>query len=250
MSRWLAAALVVAPGIAWADDVPAPAPPTDGASAPAPAPTDNTSAPPPAATDGTSAPAPAPSVSAITSALAAKDGTNAPAGMGDQEIGATLGVAAGGRTTPGGLRIGGHYLYRLSDQDWFDGTVGFVFGGGDAECFRDRMDVVICDHGIADGYAAKVETTFRRFWPQLANDTFWPFTRAGIGASIVRFSDDDTTGITFSLHAGAGLRAAVADGIAVIGVADFELGIGQFSNGVGGEPQLGVNIMAGAEFKL
>jgi hypothetical protein len=168
----------------------------------------------------------------------------------DQSIGPSLGVAGGGRTTPGGLLVAGHFLQRLNDVDWFDGSVSFVFGGGDAECFRDRMNAVLCDHGLADGYAGKIDTTFRRFWPQLANDMFLPFTRAGLGAAIMRFADDEITGIGFSLHAGAGLRTAVGDGIALTAIADFELGLAQFSNDVGTEPQLGFNFSVGTEFKL
>src|SRR5688572_11595198 len=67
--------------------------------------------------------------------------------IGDQLIAAELGVAVGGRVTPGGLRVSGHYLYQLTEQDWFDGTASFTFGGGDAECFRNRDDEFLCDHG-------------------------------------------------------------------------------------------------------
>ena len=34
--------------------------------------------------------------------------------LGDQGIGAEVGLATGGRVTPGGLRVAGHYLYQLS----------------------------------------------------------------------------------------------------------------------------------------
>ena len=40
----------------------------------------------------------------------------------DQSIAAAIGIASGGRVTPGGLRVTGHYLYQLSSSDWFDGT--------------------------------------------------------------------------------------------------------------------------------
>src|SRR5689334_16702460 len=53
----------------------------------------------------------------------------APSDISDQNIGAELGLAAGGRVTPGGLRIAGHYLYQLNDVDWFDGSIGFTYGG-------------------------------------------------------------------------------------------------------------------------
>lgn len=173
-----------------------------------------------------------------------------PADVGDQGIGGAIGVAAGGRSTAGGLRLAGHYFYQLSDVDWFDGSASFVFGSGGAECFRDRMDVVICDHGLADGYEVEISANVRRYLPALANETFLPFLRAGLGVALVRFSDDEITGIAFPLHLGAGLRVGVADGIAVTGQADLEIGLARFSDGLGGEPQLGLNIMAGAEFRL
>jgi hypothetical protein len=175
---------------------------------------------------------------------------HAPPDIGDQAIAPMIGVAGGGRTTPGGLVIAGHYYYQLSDQDWWDGSAAFVFGGGDAECFRDRMDVVICDHGLADGYAGKLHFAVRRFLPALSSDSFWPFVRAGLGVGIERFSDDDTTGIAFFVVGGGGLRASITETIALIAEADIELGLAQFSGGVGGEPQLGISISAGAEFKL
>ncbi|HEY5949184.1 MAG TPA: hypothetical protein VIV40_27010 [Kofleriaceae bacterium] len=183
-------------------------------------------------------------------AAPAQTSGDAPADMGDQAISAMIGIAGGGRSTPGGLLVAGHFYYQLSDEDWFDGSASFVFGSGGADCFRDRMDSVICDHGLADGYAGKLTVAARRFLPTIASGTFWPFVRAGVGTSIVRFPDDEITGITFFLTAGVGLRASITDAIALTAGADLELGLGQFSNGLGGEPQLGVNISAGAEFKL
>lgn len=172
----------------------------------------------------------------------------APPDMSEQAIGASLGAAIGGRTTAGGVRVVGDYLYQLSDQDWFDGTASFVFGTGGAECFRDRMDSVICDHSLADGYAVELTANVRRFFA--GNDRFWPFARAGIGVAIVRFSDDDITGIAFPLHLGGGMRVSITDAVALVGQAEFVLGIARFSGGPGGEPQVGMNVTAGVEFRL
>lgn len=184
------------------------------------------------------------------STTAAAESRSAPADMSDQGIAAMLGVAIGGRSTPGGLNVAGHYYYQLNDQDWFDGTASFIIGSGSPDCFRDRMNAVICDHGPADGFAAELGAGVRHFLPSLANETFWPFARGGLGAALVRFSGDDITGVAFSLHAGAGLRASVTDAIAITGEADLQLGLGAFSDHLGGEPQLGVSVSAGAEFKL
>jgi len=168
--------------------------------------------------------------------------------IGDQAIGADLGVAGGGRVTPGGLRVAGHYLYQLSHQDWFDGTASFTYGGGDARCFRDRMDTFLCDHGFTDGGSVEISANVRRvFAPR---GSFHPFARAGVGVALVRFSGDDVSGLALPLHAGGGIRARVAPGFAVVAQADVQLGFGLFGHGLGVEPQLGMTLTAGAEFRL
>jgi hypothetical protein len=168
--------------------------------------------------------------------------------IGDQGIGGGIGLAGGGRSTAGGLRITGHYLYQLAEHDWFDGIASFTFGGGDAGCFRDRSDAVVCQHGLAAGGSLEVAAGVRRYFA--AQGQFRPFARAAVGISLVRFSADDLTGIAIPLHAGAGLRVRVSPAIAVIALADATLGLGLFGRGLGGEPQLGLAVTAGAEFRL
>jgi hypothetical protein len=168
--------------------------------------------------------------------------------LSDQGIGAELGAAVGGRVTAGGLRVAGHYLYRLSDQDYFDGTASFTYGGGSAACFRDRMNNFVCDHGLADGGAVEVAASVRRYFGP--RDQFWPFARAGIGLALVRFQDDSVTGLGIPVHLGGGVRAEVADGVAVVGEGALDLGFGVFNHSLGLEPQVGVAITAGAEFRL
>ncbi len=178
---------------------------------------------------------------------------SAPEDMGDQAIGATLGMAGGGRVTPGGLRVIGHYLYQLTDSDWFDGTAAFTFGSGEPACFRDRMDDYLCDHGLVDGFSAEVGANVRRFLGSVRANTpsaFWPYLRLGVGIAIIRFSDDDLTGFGIPLHAGGGMRINVADGIAVTAEATLDVGIGLFTQGLGVEPLIGGSVTAGAEFKL
>jgi opacity protein-like surface antigen len=244
MSRRLIALVVLAPSLARAQDpLPSEAPATD---APARASDTSSFAIEPEDPSDTSIFATEPENPSDPSAPA-RDPI-APADLGDQAITATLGAAIGGRTTPGGLRVAGHYLYQLSRQDWFDGTAAFTFGGGSAECFRDRLDNVLCDHGLADGYAVELSANVRRFVG--GNDKFWPFARAGMGIALVRFSEDDVTGVAIPLHVGVGLRVSVADAIAVVGLADLAFGIARFTGGVGLEPQLGINVSVGAEFRL
>jgi hypothetical protein len=170
------------------------------------------------------------------------------ADLGEQGIGAELGVATGGRVTAGGLHIAGHYLYQLSDQDWFDGVAAFTLGGGGAECFRNRENNFVCDHGMLQGGSVEVAANVRRYFT--GHGQFLPFARTGIGLSIVRFSDDSVTGLGVPLHLGGGVRAAVSDGIAIVGEGELAVGFGVFNHSLGLQPQVGVAITAGAEFRL
>jgi hypothetical protein len=171
-----------------------------------------------------------------------------PPDMSDQGIGAEIGAAIGGRVTPGGLRLAGHYLYQLSDQDYFDGAASFTYGGGSAGCFRDRMNNFVCDHGLASGGAVEVSASVRRFFG--GRDQFWPFARAGVGLAIVRYQDDSVTGLGIPVHVGGGVRAEVSDGIAIVGEGALDIGFGVFNHSLGIEPQVGLAITAGAEFRL
>ena len=168
--------------------------------------------------------------------------------IGDQAIGGALGVASGGGVTPGGLRITGHYLYQLSSEDWFDGIASFTFGGGGAECFRDRDGTLICDHGLTSGGAIEIAAGVRRMFE--SREGFIPFARAAIGLAFVRFGDDELSGVAIPLHLGGGLRASVADGIGIVAQAEAMIGIARFGRGLGVEGQLGLAVTAGAEFRL
>lgn len=168
--------------------------------------------------------------------------------LGDQGIGAEIGIAAGGRVTPGGLRVGGHYLYQLSDRDWFDGTASFTFGSQAAGCYEDQMATLVCEHGFTSGRGVEVAATVRRMFA--AQGAFRPFARAGIGVSLVRFSTDEVSGIALPVHLGGGVRARVAPAVAVVAQADLQVGLGRFGDALGVEPQVGVAFTAGAEFRL
>jgi hypothetical protein len=168
--------------------------------------------------------------------------------LGDQGISAQLGLVTGGRVTPGGLRVAGHYLYQLSDDDWFDGAAGFTFGSGRAACFRDRQDALVCKHGLADGTGVEISARIRR---QLApHGPFQPFALVGLGLGLARFAGDDLSGFVVVAHAGGGVRVAVAPSVAVLIEDQLELGVGGFGRGLGLQPQIGFAITAGAEFRL
>ncbi|MGE0549500.1 MAG: hypothetical protein AB7O24_23850 [Kofleriaceae bacterium] len=168
--------------------------------------------------------------------------------VGDQGVGAEVGIATGGRVTPGGLRVAGHYLYQLTETDWFDGRASFTFGGGDAACFVDEMDAMSCDHGLADGSGVEISASVRRMFG--THGAFRPFVRAGVGIGIVRFSDDEVTGLAIPLRGGGGVRVRVTPDVAVVAEAEVGLGIGAFNRGLGAEPLLGGSVTAGAEFRL
>jgi hypothetical protein len=168
--------------------------------------------------------------------------------VGERELGATLGIAVGGGHTPGGLRVGGDYLYQLSDLDWFDGIVQFTFGSGGASCFRDRFDELICDHGVVDGVSTDLGAGIRRFFP--GQGAFRPWVRPAAGIRLSRFGDDDLTGAGLFVSAAGGVRARVTDTIAVGGQAALELGGALFNRGLGPQLQLGLAVSFGVDFVL
>ena len=168
--------------------------------------------------------------------------------LGDQGVGVEAGLAAGGRVTPGGLRITGHYLYQLADREWFDGGASFTFGSGGAQCFRDRSNAYVCEHGVAEGEGFEVSATVRHYFD--AQGEFLPFVRGGLGLAIVRFPADGVSGFAIPLHVGGGVRYMVSDAVAVTGQGELQIGFGDFGHGVGMQPQLGLGVIAGAEFPL
>ncbi|HEY4175795.1 MAG TPA: hypothetical protein VGM90_03140 [Kofleriaceae bacterium] len=165
----------------------------------------------------------------------------------DQGIGASVGIAGGGRSTPGGLRIAGHYLYQLSSQDWFDGVASFTFGGDSSGCYRDDMQAMQCNHSATSGSGVEIGATVRRMF---GTGDIVPFARAGLGVQIVRYRADDVTGVALPLHLGGGIRAKVAPAVAVVAQGELDVGVGAYTHGLGEEPLLGLAITAGAEFEL
>jgi len=247
MSRQLIAITGAAAAIlsaATAHAQPAAPAPDPGPSDPLPA----EAAPPAAAGPVTPAPIEPPSSVAPRPVIETRPPEPTEGALGDQVISVEAGLASGGRVTPGGLRINGHYLYQLSERDWFDGTASFTFGSGRGGCFRDRQDAVICKHGLSDGTGVEISARIRRMLTP--RGVFHPFAQIGLGVGLARFSDDDVSGVTFPLHAGGGVRVAVAPTIAVVVEDELELGIGSFGRGLGIQPQVSFGITAGVEFQL
>lgn len=163
-------------------------------------------------------------------------------------LGAEVGAAGGGGTTPGGLRLGGRYLYRLADHDWFDSSVGFTFGGPSTACGRTPPDGMDCNHGVADGFAGDLALGIRRNLP--GQPRFTPFIRGGIFGRVLRFAADDITGGALGLEAGAGLAADLRTNLAIVAHASAFAGRAWLDRGVGSTGQLGMLVSVGAEMRL
>lgn len=166
----------------------------------------------------------------------------------DQVLGGQVGVAFGGRSTAGGVRLAGSYLYRMSERDWFDGAVAFSIGSGDAACFRDRQDDRVCDHAAVDGFAVDFALAVRRTW--MAKERFAPFARVGFGVRFSRFSGDEVAGVAVPLLAALGVTAEASARTRIVAAGQLEVGGGWFARGVGFEPQLGLGLTLGIEIAL
>jgi hypothetical protein len=149
----------------------------------------------------------------------------------ERELGVQLGLEMGGRVSPGGLRLGGSYLYRLSEQDWFDGGFGFTFGSGESACFRDRDDERVCDHGLLGGFGGEVFAGVRRFFA--AKQTLVPYLRGGVALRLVAFSGDEVRGLALPVWLGAGVRRKVHERVVV-----------------NAEPQVSLMVGGGVEFSM
>ena len=166
----------------------------------------------------------------------------------DQELSAGLGLAAGGRLTPGGLELQGRFLYRLSQDDWFDGSAGFIFGGTSPGCYLDRGDQLVCDHGAVDGRGVDLSAGVRRRFA--GRKGFLPFVRVAIGVRVASFAGDSVTGFAVPLTASAGLRTRVNKFVSVGAEASLNAGIGWFNQGLGAQPQFGFAVIGLVEFAL
>lgn len=176
-------------------------------------------------------------------------GTDAQPDSGDsQEIGALLGVAMGGKVTPGGIAAEGRYLYRLSELDWLETSVHFSLGAGGKECFRDRESTFVCEHGLLDGFAAEGSVGLRRYF--VGQQQFRPYVRAGVGMQLVSYADDSIIGVGLPLYLGAGVRVAVANRVLVVADATARGGASLLSEDLGIEPNLSLTIASGVEFTL
>jgi hypothetical protein len=171
-----------------------------------------------------------------------------PAAVSTQILGANLGLELGGGTSPGGLRVGLSYLYRLNDTDWLDSGAGFTFGSGDAACFRDRDDERVCDHGFASGFAAEAIVSIRRELSE--REGFRPYVRAGLAFRLVSFGGDDVIGFSVPLLGSLGLHRRLHERVSLVAAVDLRTGWGVFNRDLGLEAQGSASFAVGAEVDL
>lgn len=174
------------------------------------------------------------------------------AGLDDRQVALAgdVGLSGGGTGTPGGLRVGGHYLYRLADRDWFDTSVAFTFGGRGDACMpgsadasgATAMDALPCDRAVTDGFAGDLALGLRR---ELAvRHGFTPWLRIAGFARALRFTD--VGGFAAGGELGAGLRAPVHGDLAIVAGATGFLGV-PLDADLASTHQLGLTITVGAE---
>jgi hypothetical protein len=106
----------------------------------------------------------------------------------------------------------------------------------------------VCDHGIAHGFEGSLSAGVRRWLrPQ---GRFVSFVRAGLSLGVASFGKDDVRGVTAPLWIGAGVRARVADGVAVSAGAEVAGGVGWYNRDLGLEPVFSLLVTAGVDFGL
>jgi hypothetical protein len=194
----------------------------------------------PVSAEPTSTPAPAPAVESTSSDL--DDDV-------EQMVGGYAGLALGGRSTPGGLEVGGEHHYRLSDHDWLTSQVSFTLGRRGAACFQDRADETICDHGRLDGFAGDLGIGVRHHLLRRASMT--PFFKLGVGVRVVSYAADELLGIAFPLVGGLGIRVRVAPHTQVVLAGEARAGLARFgASTIGGEPHISLTALGGIEFEL
>ena len=180
----------------------------------------------------------------------ADDGVAEPSS--DIALGARLGLQLGvGGATPGGLRVGGVYLHRLTDDWWFDGEAAFSFGGGGMECELSPPigEAPGCDHGLADGTGLQAIAGARWVIPRGA-DGFQPYARGGVGLGMASFGDDEVNGLALLAQIAGGGRFHVAERLAVGAEAALFLGPAFFSDDLGTLGYGGLVIQGVVEFEL
>jgi hypothetical protein len=176
----------------------------------------------------------------------------APPPVAKQEVGARLGLQLDlGDYGAGGARVGGVWIYQLSEHWWFDSGADAVFGGSGGECFlsRDPGGTRVCDRGAVDGFAFDVTLGVRYAFAAPASG-FVPYLHGGLGGGLASLGTDGVSGLRLSFWAGAGLRRRVTDTVAIVGEAQLQLGPALLSDDVGTRAFLEGALVFGVDFAL
>jgi hypothetical protein len=169
--------------------------------------------------------------------------------VGDQELGARLGLALNlAGIAPGGVRLDGVWLYRLSDRVWFDGRADFTLGGGGSSCTFPATGPSRCDHTVTDGFAALALAGARWFPP--ASGSVTPWVGGGLGAGLADLTGDDLRGFQLALWASAGARLPVAEGVALAGEGMLSTAATAFGKGIGWQGSVGLAVLLGVDFRM
>ncbi len=168
------------------------------------------------------------------------------------EIGGKVGTQLGlGGYTPGGLRFAGVFLYRMAEETWFDGELGFTFGSSDRACIPDPVFQLgrSCSHGAFDGFSTQLRLGARYpFW-ELEGGVV-PYVRGGVGIDFVNFAGDDVGGFALPLWAGGGGRWRVSEIVTIGGDAFLSFGPAFFGEDVGTKGVFALGVQVGAEIRL
>lgn len=167
----------------------------------------------------------------------------------DQELGARAGMSLNlGGVGPGGLYLAGTWLYRLTDVLWFDGRAGFSIGGGGSNCVISATGPSHCDSAAVSGFGAELLAGVRWFVPSAG--PLQPWIGGGIGGLYANFSGDHLGGVGLPFWAAAGVRARVADNIALGGEALLEAGPIRYESPIRGQGFANLHIIFGIDFAL
>jgi hypothetical protein len=221
-----------------------------GAAAQEPATTPTTPTTEPVASAPAPASEPATSEPATSEPATSEPATSEP--VGDQDLGVRFGgqLGIGGPVAPGGLRVGGEYLLRMTERSWAIGAVGFTYGAGGPDCYRGRDPdrSLVCATGVASGFSGRLGVG-GRFFPAGRDDATSAFLEGGLAIDVNALPQDSVVGVGPAVWIGFGLRIVAAERVALVGTAHASADVLAYERiGVQGGAQIVVDF--GVEFGL
>lgn len=166
----------------------------------------------------------------------------------ERELGGRVGLASGGRVAPGGSHQQPLPVPAVEGVDWFEGAASFTYGGGGPACFRDRADVLVCDHGLLAGW--RPGSTPRCGAGSAARPGSGRTPGSGSACAWSASPTTTSAGWRCRWWSAPGCGPGSAAGWAIAAEATGEAGLAYLSRGLGPEPQLGLVVAVGVEFRL